>query len=49
MYLFSKDSIKTEKEIIFEHTELGHLYSTIPLAELSRLLPIKTSKSGAPY
>jgi hypothetical protein len=48
MYLFSKDSLKTEKEIIFEHTELSHLYSTLPLAELSRLLPEKESKSGAP-
>lgn len=48
MYLFSKDSLKTEKEIIFEHTELGHLYSTLPFAELSELLPKKTSKSGAP-
>jgi len=48
MYLFSKDSLKTEKEIIFEHTELGQLYSTLPLAELSSLLPERSSKSGAP-
>ena len=48
MYLFSKDSLKTEKEIIFEHTELGHLYSILPLSHLSMLLPERSGKSGAP-
>lgn len=48
MYLFSKDCLKTDKEIIFEHTEFGHLYNCLPLKELSKLLPFKTVKSGAP-
>lgn len=48
MYLFSENTLKTDKEIIFEHTELGHLYRTLPLEELSKLLPIKLVKRGAP-
>lgn len=48
MYLFSHDSLKTEKEIIFEHTELGHLYDSLPLEELGKLLPVKHKRSGAP-
>lgn len=48
MYLFSKDSLKTDKEIIFEHTQLGHLKASLPFEELSKLLPVKNNKSGAP-
>lgn len=48
MYLFCQNSLKTEKQIIFEHTELGHLFKVLPLQSLSELLPKKKSKSGAP-
>lgn len=48
MYLFSQESLKTDKEIIFEHTKLGHLYKALPLEELSKLLPLKINRCGAP-
>lgn len=48
MYLFCQNSLKTEKQIIFEHTELGQLHKALPLASLSELLPKKKSNSGAP-
>jgi transposase len=48
MYLFSKDTLKTDKEIIFEHTQLGNLYKVLPLDTLSQLLPLKINRSGAP-
>lgn len=48
MYLFCQNSLKTEKQIIFEHTELGQLYKALPLEGLSELLPKKKSKTGAP-
>jgi transposase, IS5 family len=48
MYLFCQNSLKTEKEIIFEHTELGALYKTLPLHQLGELLPKKKNKLGAP-
>ena len=48
MYLFCQNSLKTEKQIIFEHTELGQLHKVLPLQSLSELLPKKKSKSGAP-
>ena len=48
MYLFCQNSLKTEKQIIFEHTELGQLHKALPLTSLSELLPKKKSKSGAP-
>lgn len=47
MYLFCQNSLRTDKEIIFEHTELGHLRKALPLKELSELLPVKKTKSGA--
>jgi transposase, IS5 family len=48
MYLFCQNTIKTDKEIIFEHTELGQLQKALPLQELGELLPLKTTTSGAP-
>ena len=47
MYLFCQNSLRTEKEIIFECTELGHLQKALPLKELSELLPLKYKRSGA--
>ena len=48
MYLFCQNSLKTDKEIIFEHTELGALHNALPLRQLGGLLPKKKTKSGAP-
>lgn len=48
MYLFPEDTLKTDKEIIFEHTELGYLSQILPLKELSKLLPEKKNNCGAP-
>lgn len=48
MYLFCQNSLKTEKQIIFEHTELGQLHRALPLEGLSELLPKKKKKTGAP-
>jgi transposase, IS5 family len=47
MYLFCQNSLRTEKEIIFEHTELGRLQKALPIKELSELLPPKRSHAGA--
>lgn len=47
MYLFCQNCLRTEKEIIFEHTELSHLKKALPLKELSELLPQKRTRSGA--
>lgn len=47
MYLFCQNSLRTDKEIIFELTELGYLKEALPLKELSKLLPVKKTKSGA--
>jgi IS5 family transposase len=48
MYLFCQNSLKTDKQIIFEQTSLGHLRKTLPIEKLSELLPERKSKSGAP-
>jgi IS5 family transposase len=48
MYLFCQNSFKTEKEIIFEHTELGNLKKALPVKEISKLLPFRRTASGAP-
>jgi transposase, IS5 family len=48
MYLFCDSQLKTDKEIIFENTELGRLRKVLPLAKLSELLPEKKNRSGAP-
>ena len=48
MYLFCQNSLKTDKQIIFEQTELGKLHRTLSLKELSALLPVKRQRSGAP-
>jgi IS5 family transposase len=48
MYLFCQNSLKTDKEIIFEHTELGALHKVLPLHQLGELLPKKKNNSGAP-
>jgi transposase, IS5 family len=48
MYLFCQNSLKTDKQIIFEHSSLGHLHKALPIEELSTLLPKKKNKSGAP-
>lgn len=48
MYLFCQQTLKTEKEIIFEHTELGKLRKALPIEKLGELLPKKKHKSGAP-
>lgn len=47
MYLFCQHSLKTDKEIIFEHTQLGALHKALPLQDLGELLPKKKNKSGA--
>lgn len=47
MYLFCQNSLRTEKEIIFEHTELGRLQKALPLQALSELLSEKKRPSGA--
>ena len=47
MYLFCQDTLKSDKQIIFEHTELGALHKALPLQQLGALLPQKKSKSGA--
>lgn len=48
MYLFCDSQLKTDKEIIFENTELGRLRKVLPLEKLRKLLPEKKNKSGAP-
>lgn len=48
MYLFCQNSLKTDKQIIFEQTSLGHLRKTLPIEKLSELLPERKGKSGAP-
>jgi IS5 family transposase len=48
MYLFCQNSLKTEKQIIFEQTLLGHLRNTLPIQRLSELLPVRKHKAGAP-
>lgn len=48
MYLFCQNSLKTDKQIIFEQTEFGKLHRSLPLKELSALLPDRKNKSGAP-
>jgi IS5 family transposase len=48
MYLFCQNTLKTDKQIIFEQTELGKLHLCLPLKELSALLPDRKNKSGAP-
>lgn len=48
MYLFCQNTLKTDKQIIFEHTELGALHQALPLQQLGELLPKKKTKSGAP-
>lgn len=48
MYLFCQNSLKTEKQIIFEQTSLGGLRNTLPIQQLSELLPVRKHKTGAP-
>ena len=47
MYLFCQGELKSEKEIIFENTELGRLKKILPLSSLGELLPRKRTKVGA--
>lgn len=44
-FIFSEEIIKSEKEIVFEQTELGKLYQVLPIKELASLLPER--KAGA--
>lgn len=44
-FIFSESVIKSEKEVVFENTELGKVYKTLPIKELASLLPER--KSGA--
>lgn len=46
-FIFSESKIKSEDELIFEHTELGKLRQVLPIKELSSLLPERKNKSGA--
>ena len=49
MYLFSDKLFLSEQEIYFAYTsKLGQLYKQLPLEELSKLLPVKRSRKGAP-
>jgi IS5 family transposase len=48
MYLFCQNTLKTDKQIIFEQTPLGHLRKALPIEKLSKLLPERRHKSGAP-
>lgn len=48
MYLFCQNTVKTEKQIIFDYTPFGHLLRTLPIKELSKLLPARKHASGAP-
>lgn len=48
MYLFCQNTLKTDKQIIFEQTPLGLLHRSLPLKELSTLLPERKHKTGAP-
>jgi transposase, IS5 family len=48
MYLFCQNTLKSDKQIIFEHTELGALHQALPLQQLAALLPKKVNTSGAP-
>lgn len=48
MYLFCQNSLKTDKQIIFETTPLGNLHRSLPLKKLSALLPERENRSGAP-
>ncbi len=45
--LFSAESLRGHRWQIFQLTELGKLYQCIPFAELSKLLPKKTTNLGA--
>jgi transposase, IS5 family len=47
MYLFSQNTLKTDKEIIFENIELGRLQKALPLKALSELLPKRKTTLGA--
>jgi transposase, IS5 family len=47
MYLFCQNTLKTDKEIIFETTELGRLREALPLKALSELLPKRKTNLGA--
>jgi len=47
MYLFCQNSLKTDKQIIFEQTELGLLHKSLPIHSLGELLPKKKNKAGA--
>lgn len=46
--LICQNTVKTEKQIIFESTSFGHLLRTLPIKELSKLLPVRKQASGAP-
>ena len=48
MYLFCQNTLKTDKQIIFEQTPLGQLRKILPIEKLSKLIPERKSKSGAP-
>ncbi|MFM8913342.1 MAG: transposase, partial [Flammeovirgaceae bacterium] len=48
MYLFCQNTLKSDKQIIFEHTELGALRQSLPLEQLALLLPKKENSAGAP-
>lgn len=48
MYLFCQNTLKTDKQIIFEQTPLGHLRKALPIEKLSQLLPARKHPSGAP-
>jgi hypothetical protein len=46
-FIFSESKIKSEDELIFEHTELGKLRQVLPLKQLAALLPERKTKAGA--
>ncbi|MFN8258687.1 MAG: transposase [Bacteroidales bacterium] len=46
--LFSKDSLLSNRYLMFLETPLGKLYQSIPFEELANLLPKKETKVGAP-
>lgn len=48
MYLFCQNTLKSDKQIIFEQTSLGHLHKALPIEKLSKLLPARQHRSGAP-
>lgn len=47
MYLFCQNTLKTDKQIIFEQTPFGHLRRSLPIEKLSKLLPERRHGSGA--